>query len=133
MFKLEFIKPIDYNPDSWHPGFPAAYDQAHPQLQYQNQTYYQLDVDPVVILPCYFLVAIRPHFFMQPQRNSKGWFVYWFKDMEFSQSCHSMSTQFQFKDIIRSLACVLIPHFVIYLSAISIGKQIDGTSILYSY
>ena len=41
-----------------------------------------------------------------------------------------MVTQFQFEDMKSSLPCVFIPYFVIYLSAISICKQTDGTCIL---
>ena len=44
-----------------------------------------------------------------------------------------MVTQFQFKDIKSSLHGVFIPHFVIYISAISICKQTDDKGILNSY
>ena len=53
--------------------------------------------------------------------------------MKWSLFCHSMVTQFQFKDIKCSLPYVFIPHFVIYLSAISMCKQTNNTCILYRY
>ena len=46
-----------------------------------------------------------------------------FNDMKWSLSCHLMVPQFQFKDMNRYLPCVFIPHFVIYISAISVNKQ----------
>ena len=40
-----------------------------------------------------------------------GWFNV---SKEWNESCHSMITQFQSKDIDSCLLCAFIPHFVIY-------------------